>query len=410
MSKVKLLHFADLHIGIENYGRLDLSSGLNGRVHDFLQRLDEIVEYGLGHDVDVVVFAGDAYRRSNPTPTFQRAFAKRIKRLADAGVYIVLLVGNHDIPSMVQRASSIDIFKTLDVPNVIVGGHEEIHVCVTRNGPIQIATLPFPVRQRLLVNDEFRGLSIEALDHRLEEAVGASIETLTKQVDATIPAVLTAHLSVSEATYGSERGVMLGRDTVIQKSALDNRVWDYIALGHVHKHQSLNEGSYPHIVYAGSPARADFAEEGQPKGFCWVEVARGATTWEFVPLHARPFITVRVDLRDELSPLMTLQQEIAKHDLAEAVVRLIVKLRAEQEPLLNERDIREMLSDAYYVGSIFRDMERQNRLRLNAAAPEKMTDADLLGHYFRERGLDDSDRIASLKRYATDIFAADDDR
>ena len=225
----------------------------------------------------------------------------------------------------------------------------------------------------------------------------------------TIPAVLTAHLSVSEATYGSEHRLMLGGDTVILKSALSDRVWDYVALGHIHKHQSLNEGAYPHIVYSGSPARIGFGEEGQPKGFCWVEVARGETTWEFVPLNARPFITVRVDLRDELSPLMILQQEIAKHDLSEAIVRLIIKLRAEQEALLNERDIREMLTDAYYVGSISRDVERQTRLRLRAAAPERMTDADLLGHYFRDKGLDDSEHLESLKHYAADILAADDD-
>ncbi|MCJ7736744.1 MAG: exonuclease SbcCD subunit D, partial [Anaerolineae bacterium] len=225
-----------------------------------------------------------------------------------------------------------------------------------------------------------------------------------------IPAVLTAHLSVSEATYGSEHSVMLGRDTVILQSALTDRAWDYVALGHIHKHQSLNEGAHPHIVYAGSPARIDFGEEGQPKGFCWVEVARGDTTWEFVPVHARPFVTVRVDLREELSPLMTLQQKIAKHDLSEAVVRLIIEMRAEQEPLLNERDIREMLSDAYYVGSISRDVERQTRLRLSTVAPEKMTDADLLEHYLRDKGLDDAEQLESLRQRAADIFAADDDR
>ena len=392
MSKIKLLHFADLHIGIENYGRLDPSSGVSGRVWDFLQRFDEIVDYGLDHDVDIVVFAGDAYKRRNPSPTFQRAFAKRVKRLADAGVYVVLLVGNRDIPSMAQRASSVDIFETLDVLNVLVGGIEGIHVRETRNGPIQIATMPYPVRQRLLVQDEFRGLSIEALDRKLQHIVGERIEALIRKAEVTIPAVLTAHLSVSEATYGSEHRLILGGDTVI------------------HKHQSLNEGAYPHIVYSGSPARIGFGEEGQPKGFCWVEVARGETTWEFVPLNARPFITVRVDLRDELSPLMILQQEIAKHDLSEAIVRLIIKLRAEQEALLNERDIREMLTDAYYVGSISRDVERQTRLRLRAAAPERMTDADLLGHYFRDKGLDDSEHLESLKHYAADILAADDDK
>ena len=51
-----------------------------------------------------------------------REFARQIKRMADAGITVVLLVGNHDVPLDDKRASSVDIFRTLDVPNVIVGG------------------------------------------------------------------------------------------------------------------------------------------------------------------------------------------------------------------------------------------------------------------------------------------------
>jgi len=410
MSKINLLHFADIHIGTENYGRLDPATGVNGRVLDFLHRFDEIIDYGLEHDVDVVVFAGDAYKHRNPNPTYQRAFARRIKRLADAGVHVVLLIGNHDIPNMVQRASSVDIFHTLDVPNVIVGRTEHVHPIETRHGLVQIATMPYPVRQRLLVHEKYRGLTVEALDRELQHIVSRSVQALADHIDPAIPAILTAHLSVSEATYGSERSVMLGRDAVILKSALTDAAWDYVALGHIHKHQSLNEGSYPHIVYAGSPSRIDFGEETEAKGFCWVEVARGETMWEFVPLQARPFVTVRVDLRDELNPLMALQAKLATHDLTEAVVRLIIKLRAEQEPLLRERDIRGLLSDAYFVGSISRDVERETRLRLGSLAPEEMTDTDLLTHYFGNKKVGDPEHFEELLRYAKDIFASENDK
>ena len=106
MTNIRVLHFADLHIGMENYGRLDASTGVNGRVLDFLRRLDEMIDYGLEREVDLVLFSGDAFKTRNPNPTYQRAFARRVKRLADAGVPIVLLVGNHDLPTMVQRASA----------------------------------------------------------------------------------------------------------------------------------------------------------------------------------------------------------------------------------------------------------------------------------------------------------------
>ena len=262
MNKIRLLHFADLHVGMENYGRLDPATGVNGRVLDFLRRFDELIDYGLEREVDLVIFAGDAYKRRTPNPTYQRAFARRVKRLADAGVPVVLLVGNHDLPTMVQRASSVDIFRTLDVPNVVVGRVEDIHHIETRRGPVQVATVPYPVRQRLLAHDEYRSLSVEQLDQALRGIVTDNIHALAAKLTPDVPAVLAAHLTVSGATFGSERSVMIGRDAVILKSALADPAWDYVALGHVHKHQSLNNGGYPPVVYSGSLERIDFGEEG----------------------------------------------------------------------------------------------------------------------------------------------------
>ena len=408
MTRIRLLHLADLHIGMENYGRLDPATGVNGRVLDFLRRFDEVIDYGLDHEVDLVIFCGDAFKTRNPTPTYQRAFARRVKRLSDAGVPVVLLVGNHDLPTMVQRASSVDIFRTLDVSNVVVGREEQVHRVETRHGPVQVATVPYPVRQRLLARDEYRGLSIKQLDEQVQSIVTANIEAMAKQVDPEVPAVLAAHVSVSGATFGSERSVMIGRDAVVQKSALADPAWDYVALGHVHKHQSLNDGGHPPIVYAGSLERIDFGEEGQPKGFCWVKLARGETTWEFVGVDARRFVTIRADVRDSLNPLMALQQEVAAHDLQDAVVRLIVHLRADQEPLVRDRDVRALLADAYFVGGINREVERDARVRLGDLAPEEMSDRELLIKYLETRSVD-AERMEELLEHAEAIFANEDD-
>ena len=123
---IRLLHIADIHIGMENYGRLDPQTGINGRVMDFLRRLSDAVSFALDNEVDVVIFAGDAYKTRDPNPTYQREFARRMKRLADADIPVVMLVGNHDLPAVAQRATSISIFSTLDVPNVIVGDREKV--------------------------------------------------------------------------------------------------------------------------------------------------------------------------------------------------------------------------------------------------------------------------------------------
>ena len=83
---MRIVHFSDLHIGVENYGRLDPTTGLSTRMGDFLSALDELVEYSLGNDVDLVLFAGDAFKSREPKQTQQREFAKRIAKLANAGV------------------------------------------------------------------------------------------------------------------------------------------------------------------------------------------------------------------------------------------------------------------------------------------------------------------------------------
>ncbi|MBN1965584.1 MAG: metallophosphoesterase, partial [Anaerolineae bacterium] len=142
---IRLLHFADVHIGMENYGRTDPNTGLSSRVVDFLRRMDEMIAYARDHDVDLVIFAGDAFKSRNPTPTFQREFAWRVQDLAKM-CPVVLLVGNHDLPTIEKRASSIEIYETLSVPNTYVGRDYGLKTFDTKRGPVLVGTAPYPVR------------------------------------------------------------------------------------------------------------------------------------------------------------------------------------------------------------------------------------------------------------------------
>jgi len=91
---IKILHFADVHLGIENYGKIDLHTGLSTRLTDFLKALDRIIDTALEEEIDLVVFSGDAYKTRNPSPTHQRECAQRIRRLSLAGLPTVLIAGN----------------------------------------------------------------------------------------------------------------------------------------------------------------------------------------------------------------------------------------------------------------------------------------------------------------------------
>ncbi len=404
---IRLLHFADLHVGMENYGRLDARTGTSSRVRDFLDRMDEVVDYALEHRADAAIFAGDAFKRRDPDPTQQREFASRLKRLADK-MPVLLLVGNHDLPGMASKATSVDIFGALDVRNVIVGSEPTGRVVETRRGPFFLAWMPYPMRNRLLTQEQHRGKSVEELDRALRAAVSTLVEDLARQAaEHEMPRVLSGHFSVAEAKLGSERSVMLGRDVAVYNSVLAEPVWDYVALGHIHKHQDVNAGAYPSVVYSGSLERIDFGEEKEPKGFCWVQLARGKTEWQFVPVGARPFLTVRVDARERDDATAAVVQAIEKRDIDGVVVRVIIQLKAEQTPALRDAEIAAALAPAY-SHTLAREVEHEARTRIGGLAAETLTPTELLERYFADKGYG-PERVQPLLAAADGIFQGSDE-
>jgi exonuclease SbcD len=422
MLPIKLLHTADIHVGMENYGRVDPATGINARVMDFLRRLSDMADYAINEGIDVFVFAGDAYKTRDPNPTYQREFSRRIKSIADAGIPVILLVGNHDLPTASKRASSISIFDTLSVPNVFVGDREELREITCRRGqPLQVATVPYPLRSALTGREDAQGRSLAEMDDRLQAIMVEDIRGLAEQARRRpeIPAVLVGHFSVNEASHGSEQNIMIGRDAAVPRSVLVDPAWRYVALGHIHKHQNLNSDAQPPIVYSGSIERIDFGEEHEPKGFVVAELSDGPTTWRFLRQYgrtARPFVTIRADVRNEADPtaavVNAIQQQATTPDggdrLSEAVVRVIVKLRQEQESLLLDREIKQKLESAYFVASLQKEVERSVRDRLGGVSVEALTPIELLARYLDVKGTP-KERAGLLLRHGETLIRSADE-
>ena len=143
------LHFADLHLGVENYGRIDPQTGQHSRIEDFSRSLETAFDFAIDEQVDFVVFAGDAYKTCDPSPTHQRAFARQLRRLQQAAIPTVLIVGNHDTPAAFGKATSLDIFGALELDNTHVMRRPDLITVETLHGPVQIAGLPWPTRNLL---------------------------------------------------------------------------------------------------------------------------------------------------------------------------------------------------------------------------------------------------------------------
>jgi exonuclease SbcD len=404
---IKLLHLADLHIGMENHGRVDPATGLHTRLNYYLRRLDQAIDIGLDARVDMVLIAGDIYKSRTPNPTHQREFAKRINRLRDADLPVLILTGNHDISPTAGRAHSIEIFDTLTIEGVTIADRPRLHVIETRAGPLQVIALPWVTRHALLTKEELRLASFLEVEAMLLQRVDNFLRTTVERLDPDLPTVLTIHGTIDGATLGAERQVMLGKDLILPRSMVALPGVDYVALGHIHKHQSL--GEHPPIVYPGSIERIDFGEEHEDKGCVLVEVAKGATRWRFQKLDARPFVTVAVDVRASPEPQARVATAIEKRDLRDAVVRVKIEARAEQAPLLRIDEIQRQLDEAgvFDIAAIAIEVERANRGRLGDTDRdllEGLTPRGALELYLRSKNTP-AERIADLLAAADELFA-----
>ena len=378
---LRLLHLADIHFGMENYGRLDAATGLNRRLLDFSRSTHLAIDYALQHGAHLAIFAGDIYKHRDPDPSWQREFATCVRRLTEANVPVVILVGNHDLPNTLGKAHAVEIFDTLGLPEVTVISKPALHVLKTTAGPVQVAGMPYITRSFLLSRDEYKDKPLDEVNRLLEEKGAETLRWLAEQVNTRLPAILTVHGSVTNAILSSEQSIMMvGHDPIIPLSALTNPVWDYVALGHIHRHQDLHQGQQPPVVYAGSIERIDFGEEREDKGFVWVQVDKGHTTYDFIPVPARRFVTLRLDTRTG-DLLQLLDQELAHRDIKDAVVRVVITVPEEHTDVVDDRLLRQRLQEAYLIAGISKEEVKTSVRTRDASLTEALGPIQALERY-----------------------------
>jgi DNA repair protein SbcD/Mre11 len=396
---LKILHFADAHIDMANYGRHDPHSGLPMRVMDFLKSLDRIIDTAIQEKVDMVLFAGDAYKDRTPAPTFQREWGRRIMRLSRAGIPTLLLVGNHDLSPALGRAHAIEEFLTLEVPHIRVLDRPDFLKPEDLNLPLQVIALPWISRSGMIAKLGLSAVDPAKVFEEMEARITQLIKNWLDEADPDLPTILTAHASVQGALYGNERNVMLGNDLVLPRSLVCDPRLDYTALGHIHKPQDLNEGSYPAVIYPGSIERVDFGEAGDDKYFMIVHLEKKKTRPEWRKLDCiRPFIdcTLTLEDHDEIT-----SQIIAslppQEELAGAVVRLVLEYPRDWEARIDDAFLRDYLKEAFEFHLVKRP-QASMRIRL----PEdqsigSLTHLELLEKYLDARHVDGKEGEELLK-------------
>ncbi len=402
---IRLLHFADAHIDMANYGRHDPESGLPMRVMDFLKSLDEIVDTAILEKVDLVIFAGDTYKDRNPAPTFQREWGQRVMRLSRAEIPTLLLVGNHDLSPALGRAHALETFNTLEVPFVRILDKPQFLGPEDLGIPAQVIALPWVSRSGMMAHLDIRGGDPGLIYEQLEEKLSGLVNHWLEQADPDLPTILTAHASVQGAKYGGERTVMLGGDLVLSGSLVKNPQFDYVALGHIHKPQNLNENAHPPVIYPGSIERVDFGEVGDDKFFVTAQVNRGQTEVKWRELkHIRPFVDRAIKLESDEGITAQLRAALSPEvDLADAIVRLVIDYPREWEAQIDEAALREYTAEAFEFHLVKRP-QMDARVRLpEGQLVGSMTALELLEKYWQVNHVDPA-AAEDLQELAAEIL------
>ena len=366
---MKILHTADIHIGSNAHGRLDAATGLNSSLLDFRRSFEFMAARALEEDIDLFLFCGDAYRNADPDPTEQKLFAECLKPIADRGIPIVMIVGNHDHPVAFGRASSIDIFGYL-TGKVYIFSLPEVQTIPTKSGPLQLVAVPWPIRSRLLAREEYRKKTPAEIRDLIEAIYVDFVERAAQSLDPALPAVLAAHLTVQGAELsGSERTSHIEREPVFSVGQLARPPIDYVALGHIHRFQDRNPEASPPVVYSSSIERINFKEWDDRKGFVLVNITadggKKRTAYEFVETPARRFLPFQIDARGAADPNETILKALEKQSLDDAIVRVRYHIDEAQAPLIDLRRIREALKPAFSIAAIERTVDPVERQRRN---------------------------------------------
>jgi exonuclease SbcD len=286
---MRLLHTSDWHIGRSLHG-----TDLLAEQEAVLSGLAAVVS---AESVDVVLVAGDVYDRAVPSADATAVLSRVVARLRRAGAEVVLTPGNHDSARRLGTFSELLAAGGLHV-RAETRNLDEPVLLADEHGEVAIYGLPFlepeVARHELgLTGGPAAGKSHEAV---LREAMDRVRSDLFLRPDTR--SVVLAHAFVGGGVPSeSERDICVGGVDLVPAPVFDGV--DYVALGHLHRPQTLS----PRMRYSGSPMAYSFGEAGQQKQVWLVDLdAAGLAEVRPVALPTPRRLTV---LTGELADLLS---------------------------------------------------------------------------------------------------------
>jgi len=261
------------------------------------------------------------------------------------------------------------------------------------NLPVQILAIPWITRSGLMASQDLSASDPMQVFQEIEQRLTELVQQWLDRADSDIPLILAAHASIQGAVYGGERTVMLGTDLVLPGSLVKDPRIDYVALGHIHKAQNLNQDAHPPVIYPGSIERVDFGEAADEKYFITAEVERGATRVEWRQLKGiRPFIDRFIRLDSDVGVMDALRAALPPEEqIKGAIVRLVIEYPRNWESYIDESALRQMTESAFEFHLVKRQ-QTEVRVRIPGdVSVGSLTPLELLDLYWRAMHTDRED-------------------
>lgn len=372
---MKIIHTSDWHIGQQLYGY--------DRTEDHLDFFRQLKEISAEEQPDALIVSGDIFDVSSPSAASMRMFTDFILELHEAvpSMRIVITSGNHDSASRIDvnrnlwRAAGIFVLGTVKRVNGEYDFSDNI-VKVGEKG--MVVAVPY-------INPAFMGASLGDVSAE-RKFFERAFDFVSDGGISRLPIVLMAHLTVNGCDRRGHKISQIGKVESVSSDVFP-KGFDYVALGHIHRPQSITENGS--IRYSGSPLSLGF-DESYPHTVSVVEIGKGrpVEVREIEIIQRRELITFPPEALDFKSVLRKLKKFPSDdNSFLRLNVRQGMSLPSdceEQATAATEGKRCRYCTIKYeYTGSVRRD-----ELSLMSMSEfEEMTLTDLAGRFFNNRGV-----------------------
>lgn len=336
---MKIIHTADWHIGKRLYNT-ELKE-------DFDRFIEWLFDFIVAEKVNYLLVSGDVFDLANPSSEARAQYYNTLVKLGKTGVKMILTGGNHDSPSHLNAPK--ELLRALGI--VVIGGMteeiSEMIIPLHEDGEIKAVVAAIPYLRDVDIRKAVIGESYSDRKAAIREGIDRTFKSASEYIHENhpdVPLIAMGHLYTSNAsTSDSERDIQIGNLASYDGENFKS-LFDYVALGHIHRPQMINEVTY----YSGSPIALSFSEISDRKRIMLLQVEEGIITPTSIDV---PSFRKLLRLKGALPHIQEKLRELPKHEGLNTLIEVYMEeaITSSENRIALEQDISDFNREGYEI-------------------------------------------------------------